>query len=223
MSTQIKKFKLQEKIRRLYFRHRGNILAVVKEAELEDQIEYVRQVCTKIKRSFASNVNFEIACFVTDALLSGREQRLIFMEDRVKELLSKQTRVSVCCSSGVTEHKFDDEIHFKCNSCLSDCTTRIEDGTNDMDVVRYIDRMRKEDELIYKFMVTMGFISKLNKPEEGEQSKLPKAISVDSVALTEEEIKLHTRLKGMPPDVLNELRKTLENSILDTPDQENAE
>jgi len=216
MTTQIAKFKLQEKIRRLYFRHRGDVLAVAREAELEDQIDYVRTVCSKIKRGFDNNVNFEVACFVTDALLAGREQRLILMEDRVQELLNKQERLSVCHNSSITEHIFENVTRYKCNICHADCDTQIIDRTNDTDVVRYIDRMRKEDELIYKFMVTMGFISKMDKPEEGKQGKLPEAIPVDSVALSEEETKLHDKLKGMPPDILNELRKTLENTILDT-------
>jgi len=214
MSTQIEKFKLQEKIRRLFFRHRGDVLAVARDAGLEEQIDFVRQTCSKIKRSFGKDVNFEIACFVTDALLAGREQRLIMMEDRVNELLSKAERISICHEVGVTEHKFDGEIHYKCNSCHADCTTRLEDKTNDTDVVRYVDRMRKEDELIYKMMITMGFISKMDSPKDA-QGKLPEAIPVDSVALSPEEVKLQNKLNELPPDEISELRNLLEKKIVE--------
>jgi hypothetical protein len=210
--SEIEKFKLEETLRRLYFKHRGNVIAVAREAGLEKNLEYVRRVTDKIKKGFNHTVNFEIACFVTDALLAGREQRLIIMEDRVKDLLKQMEWHSTCCSARVTKNEYEEKTWYKCNKCLQDCDVTLDDCIKDMDVVRYLDRMRKEDELIYKFMVTMGFISKMDDKEQ--PGVLPaNVIESQSKALSEEDAEMLKKLQGMNGTDISQIRKMVEEKI----------
>jgi hypothetical protein len=214
MASQIEKFKLEETIRRLYFKYRGDVLKVAKEAGLEDRIDFVRKVSVKIKRGFKHNTaNFEIACFVTDALLAGREQRLILLEDRVQKLLSKFEFISTCHSCKVTKHEYEKKIWYKCNSCGENCDITLEDCVNDQAVVRYIDRMRKEDELVYKFMVTMGFISKIDQSEGSPETLPVDVIESETKSLSAEEATLMNQLQKMDGIELTELRKTIQDRI----------
>jgi len=209
----IERFKLEETLRRLYFKHRGNVLAVAREAGLEDQLEYVRKVTNKIKRGFDHTVKFEIACFVTDALLAGREQRLILIEDRIKDLLKQIEMHSTCCGAKVTKNKYEGSTWYKCNKCKENCEVVLEDCIKDIDVIRYIDRMRKEDELIYKFMVTMGFLSKMENTSE-EPGALPaNIIDSQTKALNAEEMEMLNKLQSMSGTDIAQIRKFVEQKI----------
>ena len=224
MSTQIEKFKLEEKLRRLYFQYRGDVLAVAREAGLEDQLEYVRKVTDKIKRSFNHSVNFEIACFVTDALLAGREQRLILMEDRVQELLNKEIVVSACHMAPVLTYKFENVPHYKCSDCEADCNIIKQDGTSDRAVVQYIDRMRKEDELIYKFMVTMGFISQMDATQKAPAGVLPAGIiENEAKTFSEDDALMLQQIQDMDGTEVSALRKIIQDKLNNTQKDTNAE
>lgn len=210
----ITRFKLDETLRRLYFKHRGNVLAVAKEAKMMDHLEYVRKVTSKIKKSFKHEANFEIACFVTEALLAGREQRMVLLEDRVQTLLTRQILISTCCQRKVIKHEFEDRIWYKCHACEKDCDVTLEDAVPDNDVVKYIDRMRKEDELVYKFMVSMGFISKMDKPVEPTPGALPPhVIESETKSIGDDEAHMLSQLQKMDGVELSELRKTIQGKI----------
>jgi len=226
MSSSIEKYKLEETLRRIYFKNRGDVLATAREAGLEDKLEYVRKITDKIKKSFTHEINFGIACFVTNALLGGREQRLILMEDRIKALMNKIELRSICCDAKVLDNSFEGQVRYKCGKCLGDCDVSLEDCINDVNVVRYLDRMRKEDELIYKFMVSMGFISKMDD-KSAEQGSLPAhVIESQAKALTEEDAEMLENLQNMNGVEVTSLRKMMEEKIREasqTRGKDNAE
>jgi hypothetical protein len=214
MTTSLEKFKHQEIIRRSFFKNRGNVLAIIEETGLDG--DYVRSTCDKIKGSFRKDVNFEIACFITDAILAGREQRLIILEDLLKELLGKKEYRSKCCGRTITTHEYENKTWYKCDSCKADCDVVEVDKTNYAQINSIIDKMRKEDELVAKFLTAMGIIAKTPTPESKDVTTNPQTrISVESndVTLPPVEQKLLDKLNSLPESKISEIRRTLENIV----------
>lgn len=213
MSTGIEKFKTEERIRRLFFKHRGNINAIINETGFDGN--YIRAITKKIKGSLRKDVNFEIACFITDAILAGREQRLIIMEDRLQELLNKKKKlISACCNWEIKENKYENEIRYKCLKCFGDCDTIEIDTVNDTQVVKLIDRMRKEDELIAKFLATMGIVA--TGGELSPPPQQPSRISVESsevASLPPVEKKMLEKLQDLNESEISEIRRFVEDKI----------
>jgi len=217
MTTQITKFQLEERIRRLYFKHRGNVSAVIEETGLDEN--YVRKVTNRIRKGFKHDVSFQIACHITEAILAGREQRLILLEDRLKEVLSKKEVISICCSSPVSIHTYDDSTWYKCKKCGNNCETMESDGVNDNTVIKIIDRMRREDEYIGKFLAAMGLI--LNSPDsptqlqQSQEERSPRdSIQVESKeVLPPAEQKLLEKLNKLDPSEINRIRRLVESEV----------
>lgn len=215
MSNQITKFQLEEKIRRLYFKHRGNLNAIIEETGLDE--EYIRKVTNRIRKKFKHDVSFEIACFVTEALLSGREQRLVILEDRLREILQKKSVVSLCCGYPIAIHEYGGSTWFRCKKCQQNCETTETDQVNDNTLIKFIDRMRKEDELIGKFLATMGIIAKNpDLPIEEGRKNLPENPTID-IEVEEElppaEQKLIQKLKLLDPSDINRIRRLVESEV----------
>lgn len=222
MSTGIEKFRMEERIRRLFFKHRGDINAIIEETKLDGN--YIRKVTKKVRRGFQHDVNFEIACFITDAILSGREQRLIILEDRLNEILKKKETVSICHAAPVSEHKYEGSTWYKCKMCLQNCETQEVDRVDDNHVAKLIDRMRKEDEFIGKFLAAMGIIA--NNPEgvnpisNPEPSRIP-AQDVEVKSLPPAEKKLMEKLRNLPESKIIEIRHFVESKINEALDEPN--
>lgn len=217
MTTEITKFRQKEKIRRLYFRFRGDINAIIEETGLDEN--YIRKTTNKIRKSFRHDVNFEIACFITDAILEGREQRKILLEDRLFEVLKKKKRMSVCCSFEVSEDTWENEPVYNCQKCGKHCKTKIVDYINDNTVIKLIDRMRKEDEFIGKFLAAMGIIAKdpnsiTSADEKNGRTSPPPAIQVQSKeTLPPAEKKLLEKLGNLDESKISEIRRFVESKV----------
>jgi len=223
MSSNIEKYKLEEKVRRSFFKHRGNISAVIKETGLEPN--YVRNLVRKIRKGFRKDINFETACFITDCILSGREQRLILLEDRLQELLAKKEVVSICCGMPISIHKYEGKEWYKCKRCGENCEVTEIDKVRDLDVVRLVECMQKEDELIGKFLALMGLVS----TKKAEQEEYPQTKKVESTPvnfqerplLPPPEKRLMEKLGKLPQSKVNEIRRKIE-TLIDEALQENG-
>jgi len=217
MTTQITKFQTEEKIRRLYFKHRGNVSAVIEETGLEEN--YVRKVTNRIRKGFKHDASFQIACHITEAILLGREQRLTILEDRLKEVLSKKELISVCCSGPVSENTYEGSTWYKCKKCGKNCEILKADKVNDNTVIKIIDRMRREDEYVGKFLAAMGLI--LNSPETpGQlQSTQEERSTQDTIQVESSEVlppaeqKLMEKLSQLDPSEINRIRRLIESEV----------
>ena len=178
MSSNIQQYRQEETIRRSFFKHRGNVNAIIEETGLDPG--YIRKISSKIRKGFSHDINFETACFITDAILSGREQRLVILEDRLQEVLNKKETVSLCHGAPISEHPYEGATWYKCKMCQANCETMEVDKVEDNNVVKLIDRMRKEDELIGKFLEAMGIIANA----ENSSVALPNAKPVQSIPLS---------------------------------------
>jgi len=207
METEITKFRQKERIRRLYFKHRGNINAIIEETS----------ITKKIQKSFRHDVSFEIACFITDAILEGVEQRKIILEDRLQEILKAKRIKSICCKSPVSEHKYEGSIWYKCKKCGGNCEVEMADEVNDGTVVKLIDRMRREDELLSKFLIAMGIVVKtpnILEEKKTKQESSSKFITVQSAeALPPGEQKLLEKLSNLDESKISEIRRFVEEKV----------
>jgi hypothetical protein len=157
MTSNIEKYRLEETIRRSFFKHRGNINGIIEETGLDP--DYIRKISSKIRRGFSHDINFETACFISDALLTGREQRMIILEDRLNEILSKKGLISICHSAPVRMNSWEGEPRYKCKVCGADCEIMEADMVDNHALSKIITLMRKEDEVIGKFLAMMGLVA----------------------------------------------------------------
>lgn len=213
MTTGIEKFKQVERIRRLFFKHRGNIPAIIEETGLDGN--YIRKVARKIRKGFSRDVNFQTACFITDAILSGREQRLILLEERLQEVLNKKEVVSRCCKRLVNVNYWEQEPRYKCLGCGADCDILEADIVNDNTVVKLIDRMRKEDELVAKFLAAIGLIAAQPLEETVVNTKPVQSTPVKSEqkSLPPAERRLIEKLGTLSQSEIAEIRRMVEDKV----------
>ena len=207
MTTGIERFKMEEKIRMLFFKHRGNILAIAKEGDVD--VEYVRKITQKIKRRRLSEADFSIACNISEAILLGREQRLYYLQRRLDDILTHKHLVSVCCSSSVKENMWEEEIHYKCKKCGADCEVDLSDDISDLNVTRLVDLMRKEDEMIGKFLALMGFVAKGGElaPELEPAKPIKRLESKDIITVDSEDREFLDMLRKIDPKKVTSLKK----------------
>jgi len=214
MTTGIEKFKQQERIRRLFFKYRGDMNTIIKETGLDG--DYIRSVTNKIKRSFSHDINFEIACFITDAILSGREQRLIILEDRLHEILKDKRVESICCAAPVSKHEYEGSTWYKCEKCKGNCEIQEVDMVNDTQVARLINTMRKEDELIAKFVVAIGIVAANPEQPNNSLTTESKKIPVQSMeinSLPPSEKRMLEKLNQLDESKVMEIRRLVETKI----------
>jgi len=215
MSTEITKFQLHEKIRRLFFKYRGDINAIIKETGLDE--EYIKKVTKKIRRGFQHDTSFEIACFVTDAILSGREQRLVILEDRLNELLKKKELRSVCCYAPVAEHTYENSTWYKCKKCEQHCEVEMVDNVNDAQVIKIVTSMRKEDEQIGKFLAIMGIIT--NTSDTPTKPVTNTSPSLEPNLLPPAEKRMLEKLENLDESKITEIKHFVESKINEAIDE----
>jgi len=80
----IQKYVLEEKIRLLHAKHRGNILAMSEESNLS--IEYVRKIANKIKKKCSRDVSYLISQTLMEHILEGHRQRVSHLEDSLRNV-----------------------------------------------------------------------------------------------------------------------------------------
>ena len=210
MTTQITKFRQQERIRRLFFKHRGNINAIVDETGFDES--YIIKVTRKIKKGFQRDVCSEIASFITAAILEGVEQRRILLEDRLQEIQKKELR-SICCGSPISIHTYEQTKWYKCKRCGENCEIEEYDLTRNVDFVRLTNAMRKEDELLAKWMTAVGFVENITKEQIPPQNTTPPTRYVESRELPPAEKKLTEDMKKLPESKIAEIRRATEAMI----------
>ena len=123
-----------------------------------------------------------------------------------------------CHEAPVSIHIYEESTWYKCKRCGENCEIQEADLVNDNTVVKLIDRMRIEDELVGKFLATMGIIA--NKPEEQTPSvqTTPPTQYVESRELPPVEKKLTEDMKKLTESQLSEIRRTTEAMIKDALD-----
>jgi len=153
------KAQLEDKIRLLYHKHRGNVAAVAAEAELDDK--YVQSICRKIKKKMSIDVNERIAGTLMQHMFEGNAQRLYHINKTLEQMENIAiTVVSSCCKANIETIEADGKMYYVCTKCQDNCVpiTKTDKSAYGM-MMTAVDALRKEDELLIKFAEKMGYIA----------------------------------------------------------------
>ena len=117
MATGIEKFRLEEKVRLTYLKHRGDVLKVAEELDLP--LEYVKKIGDKIKKRCGRDVNYLISNTLMEHILMGHSQRIQYLVECLQGLKGKEESLeSLCCQAPVKEVvKRRWKVDFLCLKC----------------------------------------------------------------------------------------------------------
>ena len=163
----LQKFKFEEQVKIASFKHRGDMLAIVKELNLPDTPEshqLVRKALDKIKKSEQKDVAVLISNNLMQVLMDGHAQRVIYIQEMLRALEGReQVNVSICCSMPVVVRE-DKTYCMKCNK---------ETGVQKVDKVgifilkvKLLSELREEDRALVDFAVRMGYGAGVEQVEQ---------------------------------------------------------
>lgn len=228
MSGNIEKYRLEQRIGSLIFKHRGNIDKVVSECGADP--DYVRVIAERIKRKRKHEVNFDIACAISEEVLSGHQQEVAHLIECLNDLTGYKDLVSPCCMVKMNRYIFDDEFKYICSKCNTEITNVIEKPKNYKEIRAIISELRKEREFLTEFAAKMGFVvpkqdGSSTNPTINDNRKIigsqhihleqQGSKQVDSTTLNEEEQSLIEQARTLDPKTREKLRKDLERKLLE--------
>ena len=152
----IEKFRMEQRVGSLIFKHRGNIDKVV--AECGADPDYVRTISERIQRKRKHEVNYDIACAISEEVLSGHQQETAHLIECLNDLTGYKDLVSPCCKVRMNRYIFDDECKYICSKCNIEIMNVIEKQKNYKEIRAIIAELRKEREFLTEFAAKMGFV-----------------------------------------------------------------
>lgn len=162
----IEKFKLIEKVKLSYLKHRGNVLEVSKELKLP--FDFIKKAVNKFRKQEERSVRILISNTIARHILLGYESRIRNYMDILKKLENRdQLVVSVCCNYPVIVEARNNERVDVCMKCNKPCLTHIVDKVSIYRMKKEIlEQLREEDRLLIEFAEKMGYTNKEEKTPE---------------------------------------------------------
>ena len=205
MGINIEKFKLLERVKLSYLKHRGNVLEVANEVGLDT--EYVRDLTYKFRKQEERHVSTLIANSLMQHIMLGYESRVTHLMAMLRSLEGRdQLQVSICCFKPVV---LKEAGGYKCLKCNLDCNATLADK----DIIYEIKRLllvelREEDKSLVELADKMGYTNKVQMPEVSiRQNNLVVMDNKDRVLVQE--------ARDMLPQDREKLRNELTRKLLE--------
>lgn len=223
----IDKFKAENRIRVLFFKHRGDVGRVVDESNLP--LALVRKVIAKIKRTQRHDVSYNVATNIAMMIFDGREQRQTRRYEMLDDLeAEKKTQRSTCCGAKVTEFQWEGDPKLTCVTCGKQCGVK-GNKANYGEYRRILNDIAKEDEALANFADKMGFTFKedptiikntqynvtVQQQAEEQQRKQVKSKQVEDETLDDKDRGILTDVEQLDPRTREKLRKDLQQALLE--------
>jgi hypothetical protein len=213
----VDKFKLFEKIKLSYLKHRGNVLFVARELNLD--VDYVRTIVRKFKKQEERDVAVLISHTLMQQILLGRESRIAYLQEALQALENRhQMQVSICCEAPVRCEEISGASHLFCLKCQKVCDVKIVDEHAVYDMrMNLLRELREEDDRLVDWADKMGYTNKpiLPPPMPGPTQNIKQNILVvDGKGLTEDGKRLLIEASQLPPMAVTKLIKDIEQRVL---------
>src|SRR5271157_5282865 len=118
----IEQFRVFEKIKLCYLKHRGNVLEI--SGELNLPLEYIKKMVHKFQAEENRNVDVLIANNLMSHVLMGTESRCLHLMEMLRSLdKTEKPSVSVCCNSHFTveTEELTGNKQNRCSACKALC------------------------------------------------------------------------------------------------------
>jgi len=163
MSQNIEEFRLLEKVKLSYLKHRGNVIEITKETNLP--IEYIQKLVAKFKKRESKDIATLISHNLMQYIMLGYDSRVSHLMTMLRALEGRdQNRISLCCEAPVIrveetiEYGYED---YECLVCHLMCGTKIIDKEGILDLkIEMIEQLREEDKALVDFAEKMGYTNK---------------------------------------------------------------
>lgn len=163
MGQSIEEYKLTEKIKLSYLRHRGNVLAISEELQLP--VDYVKKMVLKFKGKESRDVATLISHNLMSHVMLGYESRVHNLMEMLKMLDGRdKNKISVCCEAPV--RRYEETIAFgyedyECLACHLKCEVKILDKEAIIELrLGVLEQLREEDRALVEFAERMGYTNK---------------------------------------------------------------
>ena len=189
----VEKFKILEKIKLSYLKHRGDVLRVSE--ELGIPLEYVKKVVNKIKKQEERDVRVLISHTIAQQILLGYQSRVKNYMDMLAKLENRdQVIVSLCCRAPVKVEIRNGRRVDVCMKCNKECNVEIVDKVTLYRIKKeLLEQLREEDRLLVDFAEKMGYTSKEEVPQ--------------TVVYNRQNIAVITGAKGVDREVAGQLEQ----------------
>lgn len=213
----IEHFKIQEKIKLSYLKHRGNPFNVLKELGLpedEKHIKYIKKLIEKFKKKESKEVSTLIADNLMAHILFGYQSRVQNLMEVMKVLDGKnEIEVSICCEAPFRERPNSNPLRYECLSCHLICDVKKLDKEGMIDLkLATIEQLREEDATLIEFAEKMGYTNKIEPPTTIINNKQ------NVLVLGEGDKKIITEIENLHPMEREKLLERLEREIKKLPD-----
>jgi len=219
MGMSIEKFKMTEKIKLSYLRHRGNVTEVVEETGYP--MELVKKAIAKIKKQGERNVAVLISNTLMSHLMLGYESRVTNLMAMVKNLEGRdRNKVSICCDSPVrriiTSEEYGHE-DYECLECGLRAEIKILDKESILNIkIKLFEQLREEDKCLTEFADKMGYTNRENPPPPIIQKNNVLVIKSDKGSgMTDKDTEIVQDYSKLPPMERERHVEKLRNEIID--------
>jgi hypothetical protein len=223
---------LEERIRLLCFKHRGNVELVAKEGNVP--VEYARKIIDKLRKQQKRDVSMMVSSTIAEQVLIGTEQRKAYLIELLNQEMSKPPEErSICCHNHVKTYIWEGEQQKKCLKCGNACEIELLDNRKKPLILNIINQLRAEDESVVDFLERLGFVNK-QLPEAGTKitqyninmgnhpPRTPPESQTQPAQLDGSDQKLLTDASNLDPRTREALRnelkkKMIESTVVDGP------
>jgi len=168
MSQSLEKFRSEERVRLSFHKHRGDVLAVSKELDID--LAYVQKVTKKIQKRMRRDTSLWIADTLMQQILLGHGQRCSYLKGILDKLEHReQLLVSVCHEAPVVPITSDavgaEDTPYMCVTCGKPCRAKLMDRAFIFKLLHQtLEQLREEDRVLIDFAEKMGYTAKEPQP-----------------------------------------------------------
>lgn len=151
----IEKFKLEEKIRIAFLKHRGDLTEMQKDTGLD--LELLRKMKYKFQRRRGFGDSIITAPTIANYILEGVESRIYHHMEMLRGLDKKEhVLMSVCCKMPVKHESVAGEVKYYCIKCKKETeVVEVTDATAIEAKRNILADIREENRLLTDFVIRM--------------------------------------------------------------------
>lgn len=212
--SNIDKYRVEQTIRLLYFKHRGDIAKIADESGYDPKL--IERIGAKIKRRMRRDADELIAGNITQHILAGAQERTAYLRDAINKFFDNKPQiVSSCCQAPYNTQTFDGDVYYTCAACGKECTPKVIDNTNPKAFCKIIELMQEEDKLLIEFADKMGFTAKDHSSAPTQNVTNFNFVAANTAKpLSKEDQTIIQDIRQMDPRSRERLRKEIEAKII---------
>ena len=159
----IEQYRVYEKIKLCYLKHRGNVLEISNELSLP--LDYIKKMVHKFQKEEHRNVDVLIANNLMSHILLGTQSRCLHLMEMLQSLeKTEKPHVSTCCNSHYkTESR--EPLLYRCSSCKALCDIHQPPKATIYRIkLELLEQLREEDLGLVEMADKMGYTNKVEAP-----------------------------------------------------------